>query len=154
MVAAFEQSLSSMTTRLQQLSSSSEVKDCELDRLRKTIEILKQQSGSLVNGVKSSSRDQFGRRKGSFTSDYTDVESPSNTLPKSPPKSRYTKSANSLLIRRHTFNNALLNISQANNLSTSDLYGICHFYCSMFLWFFSSCFLFLHVRFICFLEFA
>ncbi len=135
MVAAFEQSLSSMTTRLQQLSSSSEVKDCELDRLRKTIEILKQQGGSLVNGVKQaqqSSSSQFGRRKGSFTSDYTDVESPSNTLPKSPPKSRYAKSANSLLIRRHTFNNALINISHANNLSTSDLYGI---YLS-----FSSCF--------------
>lgn len=129
MVAAFEQSLSSMTTRLQQLSSSSEVKDCELERLRKTIEVLRQQGGSLVNGVKSSRGDTFGRRKGSFTSDYTDVESPSNTLPKSPPKSRYyTKSANSLLIRRHTFNNALLNISHANTLSTSDLYGIyCHF---------------------------
>lgn len=53
MVSAFEQSLSSMTTRLQQLSSSSELKDCELDRLRKTIDSLKKQGCSLVGHAKS-----------------------------------------------------------------------------------------------------
>ncbi|XP_075676638.1 sickie isoform X4 [Dermatophagoides pteronyssinus] len=53
MVAAFEQSLSSMTTRLQQLSSTSELKDCELERLRKTIDVLKKQGGSLVGHAKS-----------------------------------------------------------------------------------------------------
>ena len=148
MVAAFEQSLSSMTSRLQQLSSSSEVKDCELDRLRKTIEVLKQQGGSLVSGVKGGARVQL-YRKGS-TSDYTDGEcgpasSTSNTLPKQPShykSHRYHKQSsgragscsstttssnatNSLLIRRHTFNNALLRDSNSKHYSSTDLsYGI------------------------------
>ncbi|OTF79253.1 hypothetical protein BLA29_010806, partial [Euroglyphus maynei] len=42
-----------MTTRLQQLSSTSELKDCELERLRKTIDVLKKQGGSLVGHAKS-----------------------------------------------------------------------------------------------------
>ncbi|GFW93032.1 hypothetical protein TNCV_4209671 [Trichonephila clavipes] len=44
MVAAFEQSLSNMTSRLQHLTASAEQKDCELTELRSTIEALKQQS--------------------------------------------------------------------------------------------------------------
>ncbi|XP_042895687.1 neuron navigator 2 isoform X6 [Parasteatoda tepidariorum] len=44
MVAAFEQSLSNMTNRLQHLTASAEQKDSELTELRKTIEALKQQS--------------------------------------------------------------------------------------------------------------
>lgn len=44
MVAAFEQSLSNMTSRLQHLTASAEQKDSELTELRKTIEALKQQS--------------------------------------------------------------------------------------------------------------
>ncbi|CAL1287848.1 unnamed protein product [Larinioides sclopetarius] len=44
MVAAFEQSLSNMTSRLQHLTASAEQKDCELMELRNTIEALKQQS--------------------------------------------------------------------------------------------------------------
>ncbi|XP_054720410.1 neuron navigator 2-like isoform X2 [Uloborus diversus] len=44
MVAAFEQSLSNMTSRLQHLTASAEQKDSELTELRKTIDALKQQS--------------------------------------------------------------------------------------------------------------
>ncbi|XP_023227055.1 neuron navigator 3-like isoform X2 [Centruroides sculpturatus] len=44
MVAAFEQSLSNMTSRLQHLTASAEQKDSELNELRNTIEALKQQS--------------------------------------------------------------------------------------------------------------
>ncbi|CAL4104536.1 unnamed protein product, partial [Meganyctiphanes norvegica] len=43
-VAAFEQSLTNMTNRLQRLSASSEQKDSEVHELRKTIEALRQQS--------------------------------------------------------------------------------------------------------------
>ncbi|XP_050732907.1 neuron navigator 2-like isoform X6 [Eriocheir sinensis] len=43
-VAAFEQSLTNMTNRLQQLTASSEQKDSEVMELRKTIEALRQQS--------------------------------------------------------------------------------------------------------------
>ncbi|KAG8200466.1 hypothetical protein JTE90_000546 [Oedothorax gibbosus] len=44
MVAAFEQSLSNMTNRLQHLTASAEQKDSELSELRTTIDALKQQS--------------------------------------------------------------------------------------------------------------
>ncbi|XP_022249043.1 neuron navigator 3-like [Limulus polyphemus] len=44
MVAAFEQSLSNMTGRLQHLTASAEQKDSELGELRNTIEALKKQS--------------------------------------------------------------------------------------------------------------
>lgn len=100
MVAAFEQSLSSMTNRLQQLSSSSELKDCELDRLRKTIETLKQQGGSLVSGCRSFSSVRHGSMPGSYTNGSSDCES-TNTI-------QHSRS-NLTLIRRHTFNNALIN---------------------------------------------
>ncbi|XP_054270358.1 protein sickie isoform X2 [Macrosteles quadrilineatus] len=43
-VSAFEQSLSNMTQRLQQLTASAEKKDCELQELRQTIELLRKQS--------------------------------------------------------------------------------------------------------------
>ncbi|KAK3876795.1 hypothetical protein Pcinc_018438 [Petrolisthes cinctipes] len=43
-VAAFEQSLTNMTNRLQQLTASSEQKDSEVMELRKTIDALRQQS--------------------------------------------------------------------------------------------------------------
>lgn len=75
MVAAFEQSLSSMTSRLQQLTASTEQKDTELDRLRSTIETLKQ------HGI---TQQQHDNEKHS-----------SNDNPKA-------KTAQ--LIRRHTFN--------------------------------------------------
>ena len=48
MVAAFEQSLSSMTARLQQLNASAELKDCELERLRNTIETMRKQGSTPV----------------------------------------------------------------------------------------------------------
>lgn len=44
MVAAFEQSLSNMTQRLQQLSATAERKDSELTEMRQTIELLRKQS--------------------------------------------------------------------------------------------------------------
>jgi len=43
-VTAFEQSLSSMTHRLQKLTNASENKDSELSELRKTLQLLQQQS--------------------------------------------------------------------------------------------------------------
>ena len=75
MVAAFEQSLSSMTARLQQLTASTEQKDTELDRLRSTIENLKQQG---------------------ITQQHDNEKHSSNDNPKT------AKTAQ--LIRRHTFN--------------------------------------------------
>lgn len=44
MVAAFEQSLSNMTKRLQTLTMTAEQKDSELTELRQTIELLRKQS--------------------------------------------------------------------------------------------------------------
>ncbi|CAG0914330.1 unnamed protein product [Notodromas monacha] len=46
-VAAFEQSLSNMTQRLQQLTSNSEEKDQELNELRRTIDQLRKQSAEM-----------------------------------------------------------------------------------------------------------
>ncbi|XP_069821197.1 neuron navigator 2 isoform X5 [Dendropsophus ebraccatus] len=54
LVAAFEQSLSNMTIRLQSLTMSAEQKDSELNELRKTIEQLKKQNAAAqaaINGV-------------------------------------------------------------------------------------------------------
>ncbi|ESO84841.1 hypothetical protein LOTGIDRAFT_131500, partial [Lottia gigantea] len=50
-VAAFEQSLSNMTARLQALTFTAEQKDSELNELRYTIEALKRQSGISVEEV-------------------------------------------------------------------------------------------------------
>lgn len=44
MVSAFEQSLSNMTNRLQQLTATAERKDGELTDMRQTIELLRKQS--------------------------------------------------------------------------------------------------------------
>nr|XP_053644541.1 protein sickie-like isoform X2 [Cherax quadricarinatus] len=60
-VAAFEQSLTNMTNRLQQLTATSEQKDSEVMELRKTIEALRQQSldaGLTVACLQSTSPDQ------------------------------------------------------------------------------------------------
>ncbi|KAG8438425.1 hypothetical protein GDO86_008923 [Hymenochirus boettgeri] len=54
LVAAFEQSLSNMTIRLQSITMSAEQKDSELNELRKTIELLKRQNAAAqaaINGV-------------------------------------------------------------------------------------------------------
>ncbi|XP_053576340.1 neuron navigator 2-like isoform X2 [Bombina bombina] len=54
LVAAFEQSLSNMTIRLQSLTMSAEQKDSELNELRKTIELLKKHNAAAqaaINGV-------------------------------------------------------------------------------------------------------
>ncbi|XP_074101205.1 sickie isoform X2 [Cotesia typhae] len=57
-VSAFEQSLSNMTQRLQQLTATAEKKDSELQELRDTIERLRKQSAeaSLNNGTSPSGR--------------------------------------------------------------------------------------------------
>ncbi|XP_041445643.1 neuron navigator 2 isoform X12 [Xenopus laevis] len=54
LVAAFEQSLSNMTIRLQSLTMSAEQKDSELNELRKTIDLLKKHNAAAqaaINGV-------------------------------------------------------------------------------------------------------
>lgn len=48
-VSAFEQSLSSMTQRLQHLTATTEKKDQELLELRKNIELLRKQSKDMQN---------------------------------------------------------------------------------------------------------
>lgn len=53
MVSAFEQSLSSMTQRLQHLTATTEKKDQELLELRKNIELLRKQSKELQNSSSS-----------------------------------------------------------------------------------------------------
>ncbi|KAB7496192.1 Neuron navigator 2 [Armadillidium nasatum] len=59
-VAAFEQSLTNMTNRLQQLTATSEQKECELSELRRTIDALRQQSidaGLTVASLQSMSKE-------------------------------------------------------------------------------------------------
>uniref|UniRef100_A0A6Q2WWU7 Neuron navigator 3 n=1 Tax=Esox lucius TaxID=8010 RepID=A0A6Q2WWU7_ESOLU len=54
LVAAFEQSLGNMTIRLKSLTMTAEHKDCELNELRKNIELLKKQNNvaqAAINGV-------------------------------------------------------------------------------------------------------
>lgn len=107
MVAAFEQSLSSMTSRLHQLSNSSELKDCELDRLRKTIESLKQQGGTLVDAAKSRTMSHLESSKCRPEPNYANIT----------PVAGKQRQLRSVLIRRHTFNNGLLdtNLSLSTN---------------------------------------
>lgn len=82
MVTAFEQSLSAMTSRLQQLTSMSERKDAELNRLRTMIDEIAYHNGS---GKKRDTNDLGEGSPGK----------------KGEKKSKEKKS--SLLIRRHTF---------------------------------------------------
>ena len=63
MVAAFEQSLSSMTARLQQLNASLELKDCEMERLRNTIETLKKQGCALSDTNRNPSKQSSNANK-------------------------------------------------------------------------------------------
>ena len=60
MVSAFEQSLSNMTQRLQQLTATAEKKDSELQELRDTIERLRKQSAEA--GLNNGSPANNGRR--------------------------------------------------------------------------------------------
>lgn len=113
MVAAFEQSLSSMTTRLQQLSSSSDLKDCELDRLRKTIETLKQQGGTLVGAAKNHTVSANNMKSTDASNKHYHTISGSHQLRTS-------------LIRRHTFNNSLLTASLSTANSATNIASYYH----------------------------
>ncbi|CAB0020594.1 unnamed protein product [Nesidiocoris tenuis] len=61
-VSAFEQSLSNMTQRLQQLTSTAEKKDSELMELRQTIELLRKQSVEAGLTSQGLSSPQMSRR--------------------------------------------------------------------------------------------
>ncbi|XP_031756004.1 neuron navigator 2 isoform X8 [Xenopus tropicalis] len=74
LVAAFEQSLSNMTIRLQSLTMSAEQKDSELNELRKTIDMLKKQNAAAqaaINGVINTP--ELGCKAGNGTSQPPDL---------------------------------------------------------------------------------
>ncbi|KAK2148133.1 hypothetical protein LSH36_513g01022 [Paralvinella palmiformis] len=66
-VAAFEQSLSNMTQRLQSLTCTAEAKDSELAELRATIEALKQQSGISLSADSSFSPSSIRRQSSNIS---------------------------------------------------------------------------------------
>lgn len=114
MVAAFEQSLSSMTNRMQQLSSTSELKDCELDRLRQTIENLKQhhQDGQQLAAKRSTLPPKYKSLGTPATAADLDQSSNNESIVPAEAHSRtlpLSDSRSHLLIRRHTFTNPLNN---------------------------------------------
>ncbi|CAN8005351.1 unnamed protein product [Ixodes hexagonus] len=89
MVAAFEQSLSNMTSRLQHLTATAEQKDSELTELRSTIEALKQQSAEAgLTKMALQSMAAVHRSMGSSNGG----------------GGGHTPSGCSNLVRRHTFN--------------------------------------------------
>uniref|UniRef100_UPI00358E0557 neuron navigator 2-like isoform X2 n=1 Tax=Myxine glutinosa TaxID=7769 RepID=UPI00358E0557 len=68
LVAAFEQSLANMTSRLQSLTMSAEQKDSELNELRKTIEMLKRQNAAAQAAISGVINTPEPSRKGSASS--------------------------------------------------------------------------------------
>uniref|UniRef100_A0A6Q2YSJ9 AAA+ ATPase domain-containing protein n=1 Tax=Esox lucius TaxID=8010 RepID=A0A6Q2YSJ9_ESOLU len=71
LVAAFEQSLGNMTIRLKSLTMTAEHKDCELNELRKNIELLKKQNNvaqAAINGHQHQQPDLRMRRQHSSDS--------------------------------------------------------------------------------------
>ncbi|KAK8771666.1 hypothetical protein V5799_025090 [Amblyomma americanum] len=87
MVAAFEQSLSNMTSRLQHLTVTAEQKDSELTELRNTIEALKKQSAEA--GLTKMALQSMAAVQRSMA--------PSNGVPPG-------GGGSTNLVRRHTFN--------------------------------------------------
>lgn len=82
MVAAFEQSLSNMTQRLQQLSATAERKDSELTDMRQTIELLRKQSiqaGLTTAHMQSMGNEQQNNRMSSVTSCVESTPPPNNS---------------------------------------------------------------------------
>ncbi|XP_078715199.1 neuron navigator 2-like isoform X4 [Lampetra fluviatilis] len=68
LVAAFEQSLANMTSRLQSLTMTAEQKDSELNELRKTIEMLKRQNVAAQAAISGVINTPELSRKGSASS--------------------------------------------------------------------------------------
>lgn len=84
-MAAFEQSLSNMTQRLQQLSATAERKDSELTDMRQTIELLRKQSiqaGLTTAHMQSMGNEQQNNRMSTMTNciEATPPPAPSATL--------------------------------------------------------------------------
>lgn len=82
-VAAFEQSLSNMTQRLQQLSATAERKDSELTDMRQTIELLRKQSiqaGLTTAHMQSMGNEQPNNRMSTVTNCAESTPPPLNNI--------------------------------------------------------------------------
>lgn len=124
-MSAFEQSLSNMTQRLQQLSATAERKDGELMEMRQTIELLRKQSiqaGLTSAHIQSmSNNDQSSNRLSSTNS----IEStPSNgTASKASAQSATTTAGpmSSALLERHLSSDSMCSLNSiSSSCSTQD----------------------------------
>ncbi|XP_068629056.1 protein sickie isoform X2 [Battus philenor] len=109
-VSAFEQSLSNMTQRLQQLTATAERKDSELTELRQTIELLRKQS--IQAGLTTAHMQSMGIR-----ADGVNVtgQEPSTQVPQSSPQ-RNIQAGNGA-ITRHLSTDS---VSSINSLSSGS----------------------------------
>lgn len=105
MVAAFEQSLTNMTQRLQQLSATADRKDGELTEMRQTIELLRKQSiqAGLTSAHMHSMNEQPNR-----TAPGAEPNAPSSTSTDAP-------STISTLMQRHHSSDSMCSL---NSLSS------------------------------------
>ncbi|XP_013166740.1 PREDICTED: protein sickie isoform X4 [Papilio xuthus] len=109
-VSAFEQSLSNMTQRLQQLTATAERKDSELTELRQTIELLRKQS--IQAGLTTAHMQSMGIRADGVN--ITGQEPSSTQAPQSSPQRMQTGNG---AITRHLSTDS---VSSINSLSSGS----------------------------------
>ncbi|KPJ15544.1 Protein sickie [Papilio machaon] len=109
-VSAFEQSLSNMTQRLQQLTATAERKDSELTELRQTIELLRKQS--IQAGLTTAHMQSMGIRADGVN--VTGQEPSSTQAPQSSPQRLQTGNG---AITRHLSTDS---VSSINSLSSGS----------------------------------
>nr|XP_037871753.1 protein sickie isoform X4 [Bombyx mori] len=109
-VSAFEQSLSNMTQRLQQLTATAERKDSELTELRQTIELLRKQS--IQAGLTTAHMQSMGIRADGVN--VTGQDPPTQTQQSSPQRSAQTGNG---AITRHLSTDS---VSSINSLSSGS----------------------------------
>lgn len=104
MVTAFEQSLASMSLRLQQLTNLSSQKDCEIARLKAKVDELRQSNRNDSTSVTPNTPKKNKEKKSGDCKSSNSKSNCSNST-----KQLSEKERKSLLIRRHTFVSPVVN---------------------------------------------
>lgn len=108
MVAAFEQSLASMSVRLQQLTNLSSEKDCEIARLKNEVQELRSVDHNVIITSNNSSTSKKSKEKNNSESKHTFI---THSVSVCSMKDQLTEQEKrkSLLVRRHTFVSPVIN---------------------------------------------
>lgn len=119
MVTAFEQSLASMSLRLQQLTNLSSQKDCEILRLKSKVDELRssQSRNETITSTSSGSKKSREKRDSKSNNKNLSINCSSNV------KQLSEKEKKSLLIRRHTFVSPIVNDIERKEVTNSSKEG-------------------------------